>query len=104
MEFIAEYVGKIRKRKKEDKKNSYCFEHIITHGISSAYSIDARDQGNISRYINHSFSPNLESSLATFDHLSHVILFAKKPILAGTQLCYDYGSDYWAKRPPPLNL
>lgn len=104
MQFIAEYTGKVRKRKKEDEKNAYCFEYVVAEGVSTLYTIDARDQGALARYINHSETPNLNSALATFEHLSHVILYAKEPIARGAQLCYDYGPDYWSKRKAPLAL
>jgi hypothetical protein len=102
MEFIAEYVGKVRKRKRTDRKNAYCFEYILAPGIRSVYTIDALEQGGVARYINHSSKPNLLSSLATYNNLSHVILYAKEPIAKGEQLCYDYGPDYWAKRRAPF--
>lgn len=104
MQFVAEYVGKVRKKRKTDEKNGYCFEYIISSGVGTPYTIDAQDQGGIARYINHSETPNLNAALATFEHFSHVILFAKEPIAKGTQLCYDYGPDYWSKRKAPLSL
>lgn len=100
MEFIAEYSGKLMKRQKN--QTAYAFEYLITHSVRSKYTIDATDQGGLSRYINHSFKPNLNSSLATVDHISHVVLYTKEPIAKGTQLCYDYGPDYWSKRTPPV--
>jgi uncharacterized protein len=104
MQFVAEYTGKVRKRKKTDVKNAYCFEYVVVQGIASPYTIDALDQGGVGRYLNHSSSPNLNSSLATFENISHVILYAKEPIAKGTQLCYDYGPDYWSKRTAPISL
>lgn len=104
MQFIAEYAGKVRKRRKEDEKNGYCFEYVVCQGLATPYTIDAQDQGGVARYINHSENPNLNSALATFKHLSHVILFTKEPIAKGTQLCYDYGPDYWSKRKAPRPL
>ena len=104
MEFIAEYTGQVRKRRKTDVKNAYCFEYLLVQGISSPYTIDALDQGGLSRYINHSRSPNLHSSLATFDSVSHIVFYTKEPIAKGAQLCYDYGPDYWSKRKAPLPL
>jgi SET domain-containing protein len=98
MEFIAEYTGKVRKRRRGDEKNSYCFEYL------DSYTIDALDQGGLSRYINHSWTPNLLSNLATLDQISHIVLYTKEPIAKGAQLCYDYGPDYWAKRSPPVSL
>jgi len=103
-ELIAEYSGKLRRWKRSDNKNSYCFEYVPASGISTPYTIDARDQGGISRFINHSNTPNLTAGLATIDFISHVILYANEPISKGAQLCYDYGADYWSRRSPPLPL
>lgn len=100
MEFIAEYSGKLIKRQKN--QTAYAFEYLITHSVRSKYTIDATDQGGLSRYINHSPKANLNSSLATVDYISHVILYTKEPIAKGTQLCYDYGPDYWSKRTAPV--
>lgn len=104
MEFIAEYSGKVRKRRRSDGKNAYCFEYVVVQGVKTPYTIDALEQGGVARYINHSSKPNLLTSLATFDFLSHVVLFTARPIAKGEQLGYDYGDDYWAKRTPPSQL
>lgn len=101
MEYIGEYSGKVRKRRREDKKNAYCFEYVAAAGVPTSYTIDARDQGGIARFINHSDVPNLLSTLATFDRISHVILIANEPISKGAQLLYDYGPDYWSRRKRP---
>jgi hypothetical protein len=103
MEFIAEYSGKLVKRKSQSK-NAYAFEYIIVQGIATPYTIDASEQGGIARYINHSATPNLNSSLATLENVSRVILYTKEPVAKGIQLCYDYGPDYWAKRAAPVSL
>ncbi len=104
MEFIAEYSGKVRKRRRSDGKNAYCFEYVSVQGVKTPYTIDALEQGGVARYINHSSKPNLATSLATIEFISHVVLFANRSIAKGEQLGYDYGDDYWAKRKPPLLL
>jgi hypothetical protein len=103
-EFIAEYAGQVRKKQKADAKNAYCFEYILAPGFTTPYNIDARDQGGLGRYLNHSPTPNLLSALATYQNISHVIFCTKEPIAKGTQLCYDYGPDYWSKRTAPIAL
>ncbi len=103
-EFIAEYSGIVRKRRRHDRKNAYCFEYLLAPDVPSPFLIDAQNQGGIARYINHSHQANLLPSLATFDSLTHVVLIAAEPISRGTQLCYDYGSDYWAHRESPRIL
>ena len=104
MTFIAEYSGRLRKRLRSDKKNAYCFEYVSAQGVRTPYTIDALDQGGISRYINHSETPNLLSALATIDFVSHIVLIANEPIPKGAQLCYDYGPDYWSCRAAPVPL
>jgi hypothetical protein len=98
MEFIAEYSGIFRRRRRNDSTNAYCFECPFIRGEESSYLIDAKFQGGISRYINHSDEPNLESALATVCGMPHIILYTTQRIEKGAELCYDYGTDYWKKR------
>jgi hypothetical protein len=104
LDYIGEYSGLLRKRKRADRTNAYCFEYVMIKGEGTRYTIDALDQGGIVRFINHSFKPNLMCGIATVHYLSHVILYAVKPILKGEQLLYDYGPDYWNGRLPPAAL
>jgi uncharacterized protein len=101
MTYIGEYAGIVRRKKKSDTKNAYCFQYSIVNGESTKYTIDAQDQGGIVRFINHSKTPNLMSDLATYQNLSHVVIFTSRLIKKGEQLCYNYGSDYWKSRTPP---
>lgn len=101
MEYIGEYAGLVRPKERSDFKNSYCFETTIAPGERTRFTIDALNQGGISRFINHSSTPNLKSALATVRGLSHVVLFVTKFVSKGEQLCYDYGADYWKKRNQP---
>ena len=98
MQFIAEYSGLFRRKRRGDDQNAYCFECPLIRGESSRFLIDARDFGGISRYINHSDAPNLESALATVLGMPHVLLLTSRPIKKGEELRYDYGTDYWKRR------
>ena len=104
MTFIAEYTGVLRRRKRRDRENAYCFEHTFSSGVKTPYTIDAQDQGGIGRFINHGISANIQSSLATIDFISHVVLITNREVEVGEQLVYDYGPDYWAKRENPVEL
>lgn len=104
MTFIGEYGGIVRKRRRVDTKNAYCFEYTIAEGRDSPYVIDACDQGGMIRFVNHSSEPNLLCQLATLNGISHVIFVAKETIQAGSQLLYDYGPNYWTYRDEPLDL
>lgn len=103
--FIGEYAGLLRKRKWRKRwQNLYCFDYNIGERRSSSYVIDAQDYGNHTRFINHSFEPNLEPVSVYCDGTIHVIVYTKRAILAGEQLCYDYGDEYWEKRPKPITI
>lgn len=101
MEYIGEYAGMVRPRKRSDAKNAYCFEYVMVRGERTRFTIDAQDQGGIVRFINHSAKPNLTAMLATVHDLSHIAVFAARAISKGEQICYDYGQDYWKGRCAP---
>lgn len=104
MEFVTEYTGVVRGRKRGDEHNSYCFEYLLLPDEPTDFLIDAQMRGGISRYINHSEKSNLTSSMIVVDGVSHIILYTNQRIPKGTQLCYDYGPQYWKKRKKPKVL
>lgn len=96
---IGEYTGLIRKRSWfEGDNNMYCFEYPILEYKRSPYVIDARLIGNHTRFINHSTEPNVASVLVYYQGKRHIILYANQKIHKGSQLCYDYGPNYWKNR------
>lgn len=99
-DYIGEYTGKVRRivRSKKDL-NPYCV-HYPTKFFSWNYTlIDAQDQGNESRFINHSSTPNLTPHWVYDRGLMHLVLKANRFISKGTQLTIDYGKDFWRNRP-----
>eukprot|EP01026_Neomeris_dumetosa_P063873 TRINITY_DN6066_c0_g1_i10.p1 TRINITY_DN6066_c0_g1~~TRINITY_DN6066_c0_g1_i10.p1 ORF type:complete len:102 (+),score=11.61 TRINITY_DN6066_c0_g1_i10:153-458(+) len=56
--------------------------------------MDALEQGNVARFINHSCDPNLVKQTILVPGKSFlnfkIAFFAQKFIKAGTELCYDY--------------
>ncbi|XP_051527696.1 histone-lysine N-methyltransferase SETDB1-A-like isoform X2 [Myxocyprinus asiaticus] len=63
----------------------------------ACYIIDARQEGNLGRYINHSCSPNLFVQNVFIDthdlRFPWVAFFASKRIKAGTELTWDYNYE-----------
>ncbi|MFQ6665903.1 hypothetical protein Gotur_032457 [Gossypium turneri] len=58
------------------------------------YFIDASKYGNVSRFINHSCSPNLVNHQVLVDsmdcHRAHIGLYASQDISVGEELTFDY--------------
>lgn len=97
--FIGEYTGFVRElqRYKPDP-NGYCF-HTPTKWFSLNYqTIDAKNEGNILRFMNHSDLPNVKPYYVIDRGLPHIIFLAKKRIKKQEQLTFDYGKDYWMHR------
>lgn len=67
-------------------------------GHVGQFTVDALDYGNVGRYINHSCQPNLYVQPAVVGHADPehplICFFAGINIPAGTDLTYDYGSQY----------
>ena len=102
--FIGEYTGVVRKRDRQlDRYNDYIFGYVVA-GDETSFVIDAYQEGNQTRFINHSDEPNLYSTWLISKGICHVILVSKSYIPKDTQLTYDYGPTYWKKRTDPLEL
>ncbi|MBX7066248.1 MAG: SET domain-containing protein [Parachlamydiales bacterium] len=103
--FIGEYTGIVRENRRIyfAPLNNYCYEYPIADRLGRSYVIDATS-GNFTRFINHSYCPNLKPHYAFIDGFYHCIFIALKEIRKGEQLCYDYGRNYWIVRGAPVNL
>ncbi|KAL3684038.1 hypothetical protein R1sor_002060 [Riccia sorocarpa] len=59
------------------------------------WTIDAREYGNVARFINHSCDGNLFVQCVFYEHhdlrFPHIMLFAMEKISPYTELSYDYG-------------
>ena len=64
------------------------------------FCIDAQDQGNIARFINHTTREyqNVGVQIVPAQGLWHIIYVAKKDIKKGQQLLTHYGMEYWRDR------
>lgn len=102
--YIAEYTGKVRQIDRLHKDlNSYCF-HYPTRFFSWNYTvIDSINQGNETRFINHSDTPNLQPRWIYDRGLMHLVFFTARFIPKGTQLTFNYGKDFWKNRAGKIN-
>ncbi len=103
--YVGEYTGIVRKndRRYFEPLNDYCYEYPVPDYIGRSFVIDAT-QGNLTRFINHSFHPNLQPVHVFYEGFYHLVFLALQRIEGGTQLCYNYGHSYWHVRNPPILL
>jgi uncharacterized protein len=83
---VCEYTGPLIPNSNTARmKGRYLFE------VNSRWTIDGSGRDNIARYINHSCKPNCHA----FARGRRVLIYARKNIAAGEELCYDYGKAYF---------
>ncbi|EJU05065.1 SET domain-containing protein [Dacryopinax primogenitus] len=110
-ELITRAIAEDREAASSD--SSYIFDLDHDEGEdddtnTSGWSVDARECGNWTRFINHSCSPNLETYTVQFDapymseHPGKLVFVTSKSIDAGTELTLDYYPQYDPRigRPP----
>jgi SET domain len=93
-EMIVEYRGELignamaEKREKEYEDAKIGSDYMFR--IDELTVCDATKQGNVARFINASCEPNCYTKIITMDNTKRIVIYAKKDIPAGTELCYDY--------------
>lgn len=104
-EFVVEYVGELirlplcdlrEKMYRSTGMDDYVFR------IDGEFAIDATCRGNVARYINHSCAPNCVTKVVLpvsrgGGGRKHVAIMAKRRILKGEELSYDYKFPWAAK-------
>ncbi len=103
--YCGSYTGIVRKNERRyfQPPNDYCYEYPVPDEIGRSYVIDATS-GHLTRFINHSATPNLKPVHVFHDGYYHLIFLALCDIKKGTQLSYHYGNNYWVIRDPPSPL
>lgn len=92
-DFVIEYTGKKHLSKDvEEHTGKYLFE------INKTYTIDGATRSNLARYINHSCAPNCEVEITK----GKILVMARKNIVAGEELTYDYGKEYFNEFIKPI--
>ncbi|KAI1793730.1 SET domain-containing protein [Ganoderma leucocontextum] len=97
-DLVSEYVGELiyeptfqcRSQLADHAGRSYAF------GLNSEMSVDSTNAGNPARFINHAphRKANLEVSIMLVHGEQRIGIYAKKNVVAGTELFMDYGPDF----------
>ena len=103
-EYIGEYTGVLRRTRPGDEANRY-LAGTKSYGDCEDFLIDGQDEGNVTRFINHSFNASNVRSEHVFHELRwHRVLRAERDLAKGEQLLWNYGDDYWRNRERPAEL
>jgi SET domain/PHD-zinc-finger like domain/PHD-like zinc-binding domain/PHD-finger/F/Y-rich N-terminus len=93
-DMVIEYMGEIIRPITSDEREAFYDSQGIgcyMFEVAPGRIVDATKVGNRARYINHSCEPNCFSRTVTVEHGRRVIvIFAKRNIKRGEELCYDY--------------
>jgi len=96
---IQEYAGEIIEEKtKRERLDVWAGDHpndpnFYIMSLEPGWYIDAREKGNLSRFINHSCGPNCHLAPVNVGGHARVAIIAKRDIKPGEFLCYDYQFD-----------
>jgi len=84
--FVIEYTGSLLPNEVADRKGGkYLFR------VNSRWTIDGSGRENLSRYINHSCSPNC----VAYARGRKVVIYSRRRIVPGEELTYNYGKEYF---------
>jgi hypothetical protein len=97
-DLIIEYVGELVRASVANIREWKYEREYCGDGIASSYLfrlddimvIDASQQGNLARFINHSCDPNCVAKTITLNGSKRIVMYAKKHIRAGEEITYDY--------------
>lgn len=87
---IIEYVGERISHREADARyddEGMKRHHTFLFAVDARITIDAAVGGNEARFINHSCEPSCEA----INVGGRIFIFAKRTILPGEELTYDYG-------------
>ena len=102
-EYVAEYTGVVS-RESLNTENPYLFTYKSKREgdlLDYKYLVDAREVGNISRFVNHSEDSNVSTFIMMGKDAWHIVFAASRKIYSGEQLFINYGSQYskhWEKK------
>ncbi|CAL1708430.1 unnamed protein product [Somion occarium] len=64
-------------------------------GLNSSQNLDAITVGNVTRYFNHSVTPNVLANTLVVNGEHRIAFYAARDIKKGEELLFNYGDQYW---------
>jgi len=93
IEYRGELIGNAMAEKREKEYEAAKIGSDYMFRIDEYTVCDASKHGNVARFINASCTPNCYPKIIFLDGVKRVVVYAKRDIRAGEELCYDYKFD-----------
>jgi hypothetical protein len=103
-DLIGEYTGEFMFDRRRDTLDSGYLIGGYSRLGRFKWHIDARNNGNYTRFINHSCDPNIKLTQTFFGGQYRGLVIAAKDIKLGEQVLMNYGNDYWSGKQTPVEL
>ncbi|KAG7661661.1 SET2 [[Candida] subhashii] len=104
-QFIYEYVGEVIDevtfRTRMVEYDQLKFKHFYFMMLKSDSFIDATVKGSLARFINHSCNPNAYVDKWVVGDKLRMGIFAKRKILKGEEITFDYNVDRYGAQSQP---
>ena len=91
-EFILEYIGEVLDNAAAEARlqDEASDRHFYQMELEANRIVDAKNKGNVSRFINHSCDPNIEVQKWCVNGYFRLGFFALRDLEVGEELSYDY--------------
>ncbi|KAI7781851.1 hypothetical protein LA080_014341 [Diaporthe eres] len=96
---VGEYLGRLHppdRSRRLEGGSLYAFE------LEGVTTVDAREYGSITRFVNHRCQPNLDVRFITYGRRRCIAFAAGRDINPGEQVFIHYGDDYFRESKPCL--
>lgn len=92
--FLGEYTGVVKKCQSPSFSN---YSHSYPC-CDNGFEIDAKEYGNVFRFVNHSNNPNAEFAFVIHEGILHVLCKSLCVLKPGEQITVNYGKSFWEQR------
>lgn len=94
--YIGEYTGLVKRLYRfHSKTNEFCLHYPTKFWSLKYFAVDALNEGNELRFINHSNDPNLDPKCLVDRGILHQVFITNRHIKKGEELLFNYGKDFW---------
>ncbi|KAK9247150.1 hypothetical protein V1506DRAFT_533077 [Lipomyces tetrasporus] len=100
-EYIGEVIDELRFRRRMQQYDEDGIKHFYFMMLQKGEFVDATQKGCLARFCNHSCNPNCYVDKWAVKDKLRMGIFAKRDILAGEEITFDYNVDRYGAQAQP---